>query len=171
MPKTSYISTHGTIWGEISDAGVTRSYGHDALGSVTETFTADAIECTYRYKPYGGSLAKTGSATDPSFLWNGGSGYRNTKLQSADFYVLHRHYAMASCGWTTVDPTWPQEPPYGYAAARPTIFLDLTGMGPVADLEPRQPVGVALGQLSTPQKSVQLPLRPIHNMQHVTCRI
>ena len=56
--STNYISTHGMIWGEISDAGVPRSYGHDALGSVIETYVGGALQNTYRYKPYGGSLAK-----------------------------------------------------------------------------------------------------------------
>src|SRR5580704_209229 len=109
MGTTNYICTHGVIWGEISDAGVTTSYGHDALGSVTETFVNGAVENTYRYKPCGEVLAKTGSAPDPSYLWNGGSGYRATMLTNSDFYVRARHYSIDSSQWSTVDPIWPTQ--------------------------------------------------------------
>jgi len=128
MPKTSYISTHGMIWGEISDAGVTRSYGHDALGSVTETFVSGAIGNLYRYKPYGGLVAKTGSATDPMYLWNGGRGYRSTDQQWCNYYVRRRHYSVGSAHWTTTDPIWPDEPSYQYVSNNPTLASDPSGL-------------------------------------------
>ena len=48
--STSYITTNGTIWGKISSSGVTRSYGHDALGSVIETYVGSPQETDYRVR-------------------------------------------------------------------------------------------------------------------------
>ena len=124
---TNFITSHGMIWGEISDTGVTRSYGHDALGSVTETFVNGGLENTYRYKPYGGLLAKTGTAPDPSFLWNGGSGYRATNTDYSSYYVRRRHYAVGLVRWTTVDALWPTEQPFTYANSNPATWLDRFG--------------------------------------------
>ncbi len=128
MGVTNYISTHGMIWGEISDTGVTTSYGHDALGSVTETFVNGAVENTYRYKPYGGLLSKTGTAPDPSFRWNGGSGYRAAGLSYSDVYVRARHLSSTWGLWTTVDPMWPRERQYAYSGNRSVTFSDPTGL-------------------------------------------
>jgi len=125
--STSYISTHGMIWGEISAAGVTKSYGHDALGSVTETFTSSSVQNTYRYKPYGSTLAKTGTAADPAFIWNGGSGYRATTLQNCGFYVRHRHYSSSSARWTCVDMLWPSQPAFSYSTS-PQSQVDYSGL-------------------------------------------
>jgi len=124
---TNYITTHGIIWGEISDTGVTTSYGHDALGSVTETFADGAVENTYRYRPYGSLLAKTGTAADPNFLWNGAGGYRATDLLDSSHYVRHRHYTSVAAQWTCVDTSWPMEPAYQYALSSPATRIDPSG--------------------------------------------
>ena len=80
MGVTSYYSFGGEIIGE-ETGGVRRDYLTDALGSVTATVTgAGVVENTYRYKPYGEQLAKTGAGSDPKFLWNGKLGYRKTAL-------------------------------------------------------------------------------------------
>jgi len=129
MAKTSYVTTHGMVWGEIS-SGATTSYGHDALGSVTEIFSAGALVNTYRYKPYGAILAKTGTASDPSFLWNGRSGYRGTLLPSASHYVLKRHYSSSTAQWTSADNFWPAEATYGYSRARAQLLSDPSGESP-----------------------------------------
>ena len=71
MPTTNYVTVNGMIIGE-STGGVNRAYGLDALGSVVAMYTGTSVENTYRYKLYDGLLAKTGTASDPSFLWNGG---------------------------------------------------------------------------------------------------
>ena len=65
MGKTSYISANGMMLGEIT-GGVMRNYGTDALGSIVETVLNGVEENTYVYKPYGATLAKTGTAADPS---------------------------------------------------------------------------------------------------------
>ena len=117
MVVTNYISSNGMIIGE-ETSGVFRAFGLDALGSVVATYTGSAVENTYQYKPYGATLAKTGSASDPSFLWNGGSGYRSTTLPDADSYVQARHFSQISGAWTTTDPLWPDESPFIYGAVK-----------------------------------------------------
>jgi RHS repeat-associated protein len=128
MPTTYYISTHGMIWGEISDAGVTTSYGHDVLGSVTEIFSGGALLNTYRYKPYGATLAKTGTTADPNFLWNGANGYRGSGCQYASYYVRRRHYSTDLATWTSSDALWPRERSMAYAGCNPTTRSDITGL-------------------------------------------
>lgn len=126
MGKTSYYSMDGMIFAE-STNGVMRNYGTDALGSVVETIVNVAVENTYQYKPYGGLLAKTGTAPDPSFLWNGGSGYRATRLPNSDSYVRRHHFSSISAQWTTTDLSWPIEPPFAYAGSSPTTRTDPWG--------------------------------------------
>lgn len=127
MAKTSYISSNGMIIGEMT-SGVMRAYGPDALGSVVATYTTGAVENGYQYKPYGGTLAKTGVAADPAFLWNGGSGYRATTLTNSDYYVRRRKFSSTSGQWNTVDPMWPRQPAYGYVRGNPVRWRDPSGL-------------------------------------------
>ena len=129
MAVTSYISINGMIVGE-STGGVNRAYGPDALGSVVATYTGSALENTYQYKPYGGLLSKTGVAADPSFLWNGGSGYRATSLINAEYFTRRRHFSSITGEWTTVDPTWPKQSAYTYVQCRPLLLADFSGLDP-----------------------------------------
>ena len=79
MAVTNYYTVNGQIIGEKVGAGARTDYLTDALGNVTATMNQSAqILNTYRYKPYGGLLAKTGVGADPSFLWVGNEGYRQT---------------------------------------------------------------------------------------------
>ena len=104
MGVTSYYSFGGEIIGE-ETGGVRRDYLTDALGSVTATVTgAGVVENTYRYKPYGEQLAKTGTGSDPKFLWNGKSGYVAMVKRFAEFYVRHRYFSSSLSRWNTVDP-------------------------------------------------------------------
>ncbi len=128
MAVTNYISMDGMLIGEMTN-GVMRNYGTDALGSVVETVLNGVEENTYQYKPYGGLLAKTGVAADPSYLWNGGSGYRATSLRNSSSYVARRHFTDITGTWTTVDPLWPVEPPFGYSAGNPVTYTDPSGLG------------------------------------------
>jgi len=77
MPmKVTYHTVNGEIKGQTKD-GVRTHFLTDALGSVTTTLSdAGQVENTYRYKPYGGLLAKTGVAADPRFMWRGSDGVR-----------------------------------------------------------------------------------------------
>ena len=151
MSVTNYISLDGLLVGEMA-GGVMRNYGTDALGSVVETVLNGVEENTYQYKPYGGLLAKTGVASDPSFLWNGGSGYIATGLHSAEFSIRRRTYSSSVTNWTTVDPLLYVPGlasavlgtvrgrfvlnSYSYVFASPLLRTDPSGLCPVSGNNP-----------------------------------
>jgi len=104
MPVTNYYSVEGEIIGEAT-GGVRTDYLTDALGSVTGTVNQSAsVVNTYRYKPYGATLAKTGTGADPIFGWVGSQGYAGTGKAHSEVYVRARHYSSTSGRWTTKDP-------------------------------------------------------------------
>jgi RHS repeat-associated protein len=127
MPVTNYYTVNGAIIGE-STAGVRTDYMVDALGSVTGTVNQSGqVMNTYRYKPYGALLAKTGTGTDPKMQWVGSLGYRETGRRQSDVYVRARHYGSAAGRWTTPDRLWPTRPAYGYGRQSPAVATDPTG--------------------------------------------
>jgi RHS repeat-associated protein len=109
-------------------------YLTDALGSVTATMNQSAaIVNTYRYKPYGGLLAKTGVGADPAFGWVGSQGYRQTTKKYSDVYVRARHDDTTSGRWTSKDsaPEIGQEfQRYIYANQAVTVLRDPSGLIP-----------------------------------------
>src|SRR5512135_3227648 len=93
MAVTNYYSVNGELIGEKVGANARTDYLTDALGNVTATLNqSGAVVNTYRYKPYGAQLAKTGVGADPAFRWVGGQGYRQTGKKYSDVYVRARHY-------------------------------------------------------------------------------
>jgi len=128
MPtETNYHTVRGRIIGQ-SVGGIQTDYLTDALGSVSATVnSSQAVMNTYRAKPYGQSLARTGSGIDPKFLWTGDTGSRRTGLSGADQYNRARHYGSRQAQWTTLDPLWPGEWPYSYAALSPVVRIDHWG--------------------------------------------
>ncbi|MBW7927084.1 MAG: hypothetical protein H3C58_03130 [Fimbriimonadaceae bacterium] len=127
MPVTNYHTLNGELLGETGPGG-RRFYGKDALGSVVATYDQDGtLENTYRYKPYGGLLSKTGSAPDPSFMWTGSTGSRTTGASYAEQYNRARHYGSRQAGWTSVDPLWPDELAYAYSRLNPMTNADPSG--------------------------------------------
>ena len=71
MAVTNYYTVNGSIIEE-STNGVRTDYLMDALGSVTGTVNSSAqVINTYRYKPFGDLLSKTGTGADPAFGWVG----------------------------------------------------------------------------------------------------
>ena len=78
--KKTYFTINGDIIGEKTAGGSRVDYLTDALGSVIGTVNQSAqVVNTYRYKPYGAQLAKTGVGADPAFGWVGTHGYRPTE--------------------------------------------------------------------------------------------
>src|SRR5579862_5462176 len=131
MPVTNYYTVNGEIIGE-KTAGQNRlNYLTDALGSVTATFdtSTKAIVNTYRYKPYGALLAKTGSGADPGFGWVGTQGYRPTHRKFSDFYVRARHDDSTTGRWTTADTIgyWMGLNLYAYVSGNPALWTDPSG--------------------------------------------
>lgn len=128
MGVRNYLTLGDTIIGENVVGGGRVNYATDALGSVTGTLVGGGLENLYAYKPFGSSLQETGPGLDPAFRWVGTKGYRNSKRDSADFYVRARHYSSRVCSWTTRDPLWPEELAYSYCAQRPVSTEDPTGL-------------------------------------------
>jgi len=128
MPVTNYYSVNGVLIGE-STGGVRTDYLTDALGAVTATMDQSAnIKNTYRYKPYGDVLAKTGTDPDPKFMWNGSTGSRKTGLANSGQYNINRHYGTEQAAWTSRDPLWPRELAYVYGGGNPTTLKDFLGL-------------------------------------------
>ena len=127
MAVTSYHTVDGQILGQTAP-GARTQYLTDALGSVTCTVDDDGFTLnTYRYKPYGAQLAKTGVAADTRFLWIGSKGYGHKPTSAVPHYVRARHYSSSTGAWTTVDKLWPYQPPYCYVGQQITRFIDPTG--------------------------------------------
>ena len=96
MTVTNYYAVDNDILGEKTTASSRIDYLTDALGSVTATLNQSAqVVNTYRYKPYGALLAKTGTGVDPAYTWVGSKGYRQTGNQHSDTYVRARTYSSA----------------------------------------------------------------------------
>lgn len=128
MGVTNYHTINGRIVGQTRN-GVRTHYVPDALGSVVATVDSNgAPENTYRYKPYGSLLAKTGTAADPGFMWVGARGYRSISTRSSELYVRKRHYASTNGTWTSVDPLWPVLEAYSYVSGKVATFVDPTGL-------------------------------------------
>jgi RHS repeat-associated protein len=132
MLTKRYDTINGRIRSE-SSGGVRTGYLPDALGNVTATVQDGAIVNTYRYKPSGALLSKTGAGDDPKFQWNGTHGYRQTGVPIADTYIRARHYARQAGQWTSTDPMEGQRQHYVYANASPTTRIDPDGLTPRFD--------------------------------------
>jgi RHS repeat-associated protein len=127
MGVTNYHTVNGRMIGESGPSG-NRRYLTDALGSVTATVKDGTVENTYRYKPYGAILAKTGTAPDPKFMWTGDIGSRRTSRKNSDQYNQARHYGTQQAQWTTVDPLWPEMDRYVYVGSNPVCAVDPSGL-------------------------------------------
>ena len=130
--KKTYYTVAGELIGEKTTGGSRTDYLTDALGSVTATVNQSAqLVNTYRYKPYGSLLAKTGTGADPSYTFVGSKGYRQTGNKYGDTYVRARTYSSVLGRWTTPDPIrwrggdWNY---YGYVHQRPTVGRDPSGL-------------------------------------------
>jgi hypothetical protein len=140
MPTTNYYTINGRIRSE-STGGTRTGYLPDALGSVTATTnsTGSTLVNTYRYKPYGAQLAKTGAGGDPAFQWIGLWGYRTD--DSNRLYVRQRHLSSVTAGWQSQDPLLVKarrlatlkvallNGSYAYVS-NPVTRLDYTGLSP-----------------------------------------
>ncbi len=124
-----YLSVQGEIVGEKASGSSRIDYLTDALGSVTATVDQNAqVVNTYRYKPYGAQLAKSGAGADPRFRWVGSWGYRQTGVQVSDTYVRARHYSTILGRWCSEDPLYLGST---YGEADPTGTIDPSGLIPV----------------------------------------
>jgi RHS repeat-associated protein len=131
MPVTNYDTIDGEIIGECT-GGVYTDYGVDALGSVIATIDSSAaVVNTYRFKPYGALVSKTGFAADPKFGWVGSLGYRATRSSGSLIYAIRRHYSVSAATWTSVDQAWPKQRQYLYCDSNPATLTDREGLWPL----------------------------------------
>ena len=166
MGVTRYCSMNGRLRGETT-SGTRTDYLTDALGSITATVNSSAVVVnTYRYKPYGQQLAKTGAGADPRYRWTGDTGSRVTNLNRAEQYNVFRHYGSKQAQWTTVDPLWPEEMAYGYVGSSPILFGDPTGMLKQTDCRQRT-VEYCRDALANPTNSA---LRCFCRVSYLLCR-
>lgn len=135
MAVTNYYTVGGRILGERTTGGSRIDYARDHLGSVAATTdSSGAVVNTYRYKPYGGQLAKTGASVDPKYLWVGQWGYR---VARNEVYVRSRSYSTLTSRWLTIDQVIDilvelsnmrqSSDPYGYVRSRPVLEVDRHG--------------------------------------------
>jgi RHS repeat-associated protein len=153
MPVTNYHTVNGEIIGETTTGSPRVDYLTDALGSVTATVNQSAqVVNTYRYTPYGSTLAKTGPGPDPAFGWVGTKGYRPTGNPFSNFYVRKRHADSATGRWPAMDPIRHRlrgTNGYVYARNRPAIIVDPSGLYPPVITNPGFP-GVPPGTIQWP---------------------
>src|SRR5579864_1493368 len=140
MAVTNYYTVNGALIGEKTAGGTRVDYLTDALGSVTATVNQSAqVVNTYRYKPYGAQLAKTGVGADPAFGWVGTQGYRPTQKKFSDFYVRARHNDTVNGRWTSTDPiglNLGEINLFQYSNSNPITFTDPSGLVPCSPGEP-----------------------------------
>lgn len=99
----------------------------DSLSQTTDAAGAVISESTYC--PFGEVRTQTGTNPSPWGFVGSLGYYRDI---AARLYVRARFYRTRDSRWNTVDPLWPEEPAFGYAAADPIKRVDPSGLVPVA---------------------------------------
>ena len=105
-------------------------YVSDTLGSTIGILNSTGtMTDRWEYWPYGEILSRAGtSATPLTFL--GVIGYFQDVFSRLT-YVRARHLRVDLARWLTVDPLWPTESRYLYAANNPGLRTDPLGLSPV----------------------------------------
>lgn len=130
MAVTRYYTVQNLILGQRLNSDPRINYTVSALGSVEGTVEGQSLANSYRYKPYGSTLARSGPHQDPKFLWIGTRGYRSSGLISEHLYVRSRHYSSVLARWNSVDGLWPNQRPYAYSLCSPLTRFDPSGLCP-----------------------------------------
>lgn len=107
--------------------GVESDYICDTLGSTIGLMdSAGTMTDRWEYWPFGEVVSRTGTSVTPlTFL--GVIGYYQDILAKL-FYVRSRQLRVDLARWLTVDPLWPDEPPYAYAKCSPISYTDPSGL-------------------------------------------
>lgn len=105
--------------------GVVTRYVAGTLGSVIQSRDADENQTSSTtYWPFGEVRSSSGTIPGPwgfCGIW----GYIMDALTR--LYVRARVLRVDLSRWFTLDPLWPDQPPYAYATANPTGFADPSG--------------------------------------------
>jgi RHS repeat-associated protein len=119
-----YTTVAGRVVHE-NRGGAERFYGQDPLGSTAALYDEAGNKTDeWEYWPYGEVRSHTGSSPTP-LTFVGTLGYFMDSARQ--YYVRARSYRADLGRWTTVDPLWPQESPYGYVGGMPTGRVDPSG--------------------------------------------
>ena len=130
-----YTPTGDILETEHSAASYDRSYyGHDAMGSVTDTLKGDGTPAwKHAYEPFGATTNSTPlvtGAVDTNFGYT--SAYQEPTL-GAEYALRARDYNPTNGRFTSTDPltpapTDPAISPYLYVNNQPTVLVDPTGL-------------------------------------------
>jgi len=119
--RTNYIYAGSTRVAE-KKSGVVRYFHGDHLMSTRVITDAGGVKVAdYKYAPFGGTLAHTGSDTDYGFT---GKHRDGTGL----YYFGARYYDPEVGRWTTVDPAHAGVNWYEYCGSNPLSRIDPTGL-------------------------------------------
>jgi RHS repeat-associated protein len=124
--SVSYTTINGEIVSENRN-GVPSDYIPDALGS-TIALLSDTHQITdsWTYWPNGQVRTRTGTNPTPH-TFCGTVGYHSDLVDNLT-YVRARLLRPGLARWQTVDPLWPVQLAYTYAAGSPTTFFDRLGL-------------------------------------------
>jgi RHS repeat-associated protein len=121
----TYTNFNGRIVSETRNgvhSDYLRSTNANTIGLVN---AAHVITDTWIYWPYGEVATRIGTNPTP-FQFGGTVGYYTGLLNQ--IYVRARFFLAQLARWLTLDPLWPSESAYGYAAANPVTASDPTGL-------------------------------------------
>ena len=128
MAVTNYYTVNGKIRGQhVLGEAEGKDYLLDASGNLVGVYQGDYLKADASYDPFG-NILDSWNISFYNFTWAGGHGYRQTGLAYSSVYVRARHYSNLDGGWTTRDPLWPSEMPYGYVRGRVPGSVDPSGM-------------------------------------------
>ena len=137
MAMSAVYTNFGGMLVHEDRAGTERQYVRDPLGSLIGEIDADQ-ELIYsaEYWPYGEEHSTDG-LRQSGWGFVGLLGYLKDLVNL--LYVRARHFLPHQARWLTVDPLWPDEPPYRYTS-QPTKFSDPNGLYAIAI-----PIAIGLG--------------------------
>ncbi len=104
--------------------GVRSYHQHDAQGNTIALINDGVVTDTYAFWPNGELRASTGSTVNP-FKYGGAWGYYTDT--TGRIYVRARTLRPSLARWMTVDPLWPEQRAYVYAANSPVVEIDPSG--------------------------------------------
>ena len=125
-----FIGDGGTMLGEFdpADSQSRMDYMVDFLGSVTgQTNKKGDLGSERRFKPFG-ELLSGEPVKALNFAWTGNTGSMHTGMLYSEQYNRARHYSTTTNIWTTRDPLWPSEHPFGYVGGNPVTNWDPLGL-------------------------------------------
>lgn len=109
--------------------GVERDYMPDTNGNTVALLDSNQQKTdTWEYWPHGEVISRTGNTDTP--FQHGGIYGAYTDQAGKQEYVKRRQFRPPLGRWLTVDPNWPDQPPYAYCNNSPADTIDPDGSAP-----------------------------------------